>query len=331
MVGIGGSHSKPPSTSSLQHAAQHSHPPQRSGQPSESPQFSTSLPSPIRGGGCASNSSFSPPRTRKSSWSLNTEEPLLRGNPQPRNQSSQISNFNKLGGGGRSFRTSSFLQRSLQPRRQQRPTSIQTSLPLRDLRGPKNHSRTLDPNGVSPLTSPIDTTQFDADSLGLLPTSAKRLPQQLFSAQSQQHSKHPSRLPKLSLNTKVSSLQRPSTKPLLVSSPSHTQTLRDSKHSPPTNGSNLPQPDPSPAEGRCSCGSDLGMNPDCGLCWAHRRIFEQLSQSRSVTASQAPTCSLCGTDVDIMKGKNRCRRCYHKYESPADFLFGRAHATSGKK
>jgi hypothetical protein len=97
MVGIRGSHSKTPSTSSLQHAAQHSHPPQRSGQPPESPQFSTSLPSPIGGGGRASNSSFS--------------------------------------------------------------------------------------------------------------------------AQSQQHSKHPSRLPKLSLNTKVSSLPRPSMKPLLVSSP----------------------------------------------------------------------------------------------------------------
>jgi hypothetical protein len=117
MVGIGGSHSKTPSTSSLQHAAQHSHPPQRSGQPPESPQFSTSLPSPIGGGGRASNSSFS--------------------------------------------------------------------------------------------------------------------------AQSQQHSKYPSRLPKLSLNTKVSSPPRPSTKPMLVSSPNHTQTLRDSKHSPP---STRPQP-----------------------------------------------------------------------------------------
>jgi len=209
MVGIGGSHSKTPSTSSLQHAAQHSHPPRRSGQPPESPQFSTSLPSPIGGGGRASNSSFS--------------------------------------------------------------------------------------------------------------------------AQSQQHSKHPSRLPKLSLNTRVSPLPRPSTKPLLVSSPSHTQPLRDSKHSQPTNGSNIPQPDPSPVEGRCSCGSDFGTNPDCGPCWAHRRAFEQLGQSHSVTAPRGPTCSLCGTDVDVLKDKNRCRKCYHKYESPADFLFGRAHAPSGKK
>lgn len=174
---MGGVHSKTPSTCSFQHEAQYSHPPQRSGQTSESSQFSKTLPSPVGGGGRASSSSFFPPRTRKLSWSLNLEEPLPRGNPQPRKQSSQTSNFNKLGGGGRSFRTSLFLQRSPQPSRRQRPTSIQTSLPLRVLRGPKSHSRALDPNGVSPLASPIDTTQFDGDPLGLSPTSSKRLPQ----------------------------------------------------------------------------------------------------------------------------------------------------------
>lgn len=102
--------------------------------------------------------------------------------PQRSGQTSESSQFSTtlpspVGGGGRASSSSFFLQRSPQPSRRQRPTSIQTSLPLRILRGPKNHSRALDPNGVSPLASPIDTTQFDGDPLGLSPTSSKRLPQ----------------------------------------------------------------------------------------------------------------------------------------------------------